>query len=125
MAGAKTEETVKLTRDEMRAKIFGAAPKSEPVEDFFGTDIELRQPTLQVALSQRGASEEDRLYFMLTDYAFVPGTQQKLFDIEDVEQIKQLPFGPEFTRLMDAVNKLLGVKPEEMEKAIGEAEKSA
>ena len=49
-----------LSRDEMRAKIFGAKPKSEEVKDFFGTTLELRQPTLAVALSQRNNEEDDK-----------------------------------------------------------------
>lgn len=113
------------TRDDLRAKIFGAKPKSAVVEDFFGTKIEIRQPTLNVALQQRGANEQDRVYFMLTDYAYVPGTNEKLFDVEDVDQIKELPFGPEFTGLINEINKLLGINPEDVEKAIKGAEKSA
>jgi len=114
-----------LTRDEIRAKIFSAKPKSEYVEDFFGVTIELRQPTLRVALEQRNTTEEDRLYFMLTDYAFVPGTDEKLFDREDIDLMRGMPFGAEFNRLMESINALLGIKPEEVEKSIESAEKSA
>lgn len=113
------------TRDSIRAKIFSAKPKSEQVEDFFGTTIELRQPTLEVALSQRDAAEQDRVYFMLTDYAFVPGTDEKVFEEADIDNIKQLPFGAEFTGLITQVNKLLGLNPEEVSTAIKDAEKSS
>jgi hypothetical protein len=125
-ANAKTTKAAptQASRDELRAKIFSSAPKSATVEDFFGTTIEIRQPSLEVALAQRHTDEENRVYFMLTDYAYVPGTDQKLFDPEDVENIKQLPFGPEFTRLIDAVNDLLGIKAQEVDEAIKEAEKS-
>ena len=119
------ESTPTLSRDEMRAKIFGAKPKSEMVYDFFGTTLELRQPTLAVALAQRNNEEEDRLYLMLTDYAFVPGTDEKVFESGDIDSLRTLPFGPEFTSLMGQVNKLLGINPEGVEKAIEAAEKSA
>lgn len=126
MTSTNTNAKPKLAsaRDELRAKIFSAQPKSAPVDDFFGTTIELRQPTLQVALSQRQAADEERVYFMLTEYAYVPGTNQKLFDREDIESLKELPFGPEFTRLIDAVNSLLGIKIAEVEASLQEAEKS-
>jgi hypothetical protein len=113
------------TRDAIRAKIFGAKPKSELVENFFGTTIEIRQPTLQVALEQRNTDEKDRLYFMLTDYAYVPETNEKVFEKEDIDNIRNLPFGPEFNALMDKINSLLGIKPEEVEATIADAEKSA
>lgn len=113
-----------LSRDAMRAKIFGAKPKSEVVEDFFGCTVELRQPTLEVALSKREQSETDRIYTMLTDYAFVPGTDDLLFSMEDVDALRGLPFGAEFQRVVDAVNKLLGINPKEVEAAIQGAEKS-
>ena len=62
---------------------------------------------------------------MLTDYAYVPGTNEKVFEVEDIDSLKNLPFGAEFTRLMDKVNALLGIKAEEVEKTIKDAEKSA
>lgn len=119
----KTEVKV-LTRDDIRSKIFSAKPKSELVENFFGTTIELRQPTLEIALQQRDTAEADRIYFMLTDYSFVPGTDEKVFDKEDVDAIRQLPFGGEFTGLMNKVNSLLGLKTEEVEAAIKDAKKT-
>jgi hypothetical protein len=120
----KTKNEV-LTRDQMRSKIFGAKPKSETVEDFFGCTLELRQPTLQEALKQRDSSEEDKLFFMLTEYAYVPDSGEKVFEPEDIAQIKKLPFGPEFNELMNKINTLLGVNPEEMEEAVASAEKSS
>jgi hypothetical protein len=124
MSTTDKTKTTQPTRDELRAKIFDSKPKSEVIENFFGVAIEIKQPSLEVALSQRHAGEEDRLYFMLTDYAYVPGTNEKLFDPEDVDGIKGLPFGPEFTRLIEAVNTLLGIKAQEVDDAIKVAEKS-
>ena len=114
-----------LTRDEIRSKIFGAKPKTETVEDFFGVTIELRQPSLEVALNQKDASEEDRVYLMLSDYTYVPGTNEKVFEREDVDNMRGLPFGGEFQRLMDKVNKLLGIDPKAVEDGVRGAEKSA
>ncbi len=114
----------KLTRDEMRARVFSAKPASEIVSDFFGMEIELRQPTLEVALEKRNVDEAERVYVMLTDYCFVPGSDEKLFDTEDVDELRGLPFGGDFQRVMNAVNKLLGLDPAEVEANIKAAEKS-
>jgi hypothetical protein len=75
MSTTDKTKTTQPTRDELRAKIFDSKPKSEVIENFFGVAIEIKQPSLEVALSQRHAGEEDRLYFMLTDYAYVPGNE--------------------------------------------------
>lgn len=123
-ATTTTTEKKVPTRDEIRAAIFGAKPKSEIVEDFFGVTIEMRQPSLQVALNQKEASEEDRMYLMLTDYTYVPNTNEKVFEREDIDNMRTLPFGGEFQRLMEKVNKLLGLDPKEVEGGVRSAEKS-
>ena len=120
-----TEEAVPQTRDEIRAKIFGAKPKSEMVEDFFGCTLELRQPSLEEALKQRDSKEEEKLYFMLGEYAYVPGTDEKVFEPTDIDSLKRLPFGPEFQRLLDKINSLLGIDPAELEAGVEDAEKSS
>lgn len=123
-----TEESTAVTimnRDELRKRIFGARAKTMLVENFLGgTTIEIRQPSLNVALNMRQGSEKDRVLEMLTNFAFVPGSNEQLFDREDIDAMRELPFGDEFQRLMEAVNSLLGVKPEEVEQAIKDAEKS-
>jgi hypothetical protein len=121
----EAETSTPQTRDELRARIFGSKPKSVVVDDFYGATVEIRQPTLKIALQQRHAPEEERVFFMLTDYAFVPGTDEKLFEPGDVDSLRELPFGGDFTRLMEAINTLLGIKPQEVDAAIKEAEKSA
>lgn len=114
------------SRDDLRAAIFNAKPKSEIVEDFLGgTTIELRQPPLRIALEQRNVSEEDRMFYMLQNYTFVPGTDELLFERGDVATMKEMPFGAEFQALMSALNRLLGIDPQEVEDQIKEAEKSA
>lgn len=120
-----TAQMVPPSRDEIRAKIFGSKPKSVLLDDFFGVCIELRQPSLGVALSKRDESEENRVYTMLADYAFVPGTNEQVFEAADIEQIKELPFGAEFQQLITQINKLLGIDPKELEAGVKDAEKSS
>lgn len=112
------------TRDEIRAKIFSAKPKFELVEDFYGTDIELRQPDLETALQARNAEENEHVFTMLLDYAYVPGTNEKVFEEADVEAIRALPFGPEMANLLGKVNKLLGIDGEAIAEMLKDATKS-
>jgi hypothetical protein len=120
-----TEPTAQgvLSRDALRAKIFGAKPESRTIE-FFGGQVELRQPTLGAAMEMRRLGEEDATVQMLVNYAFVPGTQEHVFEEADAEGIQQIPFGPDMQRLTTAINDLIGVTVEGLEKQVGGAMKS-
>ena len=111
-------------RDSIRAKIFAAKPKSELLEDFYGTTIEIRQPSLEVALEARNTEQTEYLYSVLVDYAFVPGTNERVFELADVEAIRALPFGDEMTRLLSTVNRLLGIDSAAVEEMLKDATKS-
>lgn len=123
-----TESSVTLkgkpTRDEIRAGIFNAKPKSEVVTDFFGFDVEIRQPELGVILATRQEDESNQVARMLTDYTYVPETNDKVFEREDVEAIQRIPFGPEMKRYIDKMNELLGVDPKDTVAGIDQAKKS-
>lgn len=114
-----------LTRDEIRSKIFSAKPKSSVLEDFFGVAIELRQPALHQALQARNTDHTEQVYMMLLDYTYVPGTDEKVFSSEDVDALRELPFGNEMTQLVQKVTELLGTDPAAVEAEIKAAEKSA
>ena len=120
-----TVAIAQLSRDEMRAKIFAAKPKTELVEDFYGTSIELRQPSIAVALETRNQGEDEAIFTMLLNYAYVPGTEEKIFEREDVEMLRGLPFGPSMTDLMAKVNRLLGIDGAAIEEMLKDATKSA
>lgn len=107
------QEEVQLvppTRDELRAKIFSShSVKKIPVE-FFGTTIELRQPVLeQIIKAQQTEDRQSAIIQTLVDYAYVPGTEVKVFEPEDVDSIKQLPFGADLLRVSNALEELTEV----------------
>jgi hypothetical protein len=112
------------SRDEIRAKIFGAKPECKEIV-FFGTTIELRQPALGVIMEQRENDIREAGVMMLLSNAFVPGTNDRVFEPADEEAIRMLPMGPDLKRLFDTVNVLLGVGAEGLDKLIQDAEKSA
>jgi hypothetical protein len=100
-----------LSRDDIRASIFAAKPKSKVIE-FFGTQVEIRQPPLREVLAARdeGADINDAAYDTFIKYVFVPGTDQKVFDDTDIPGIKNLPFGTDMQALQSAINELTDIQ---------------
>jgi hypothetical protein len=124
MSGTTKETPKKLSRDEARAKILGAKIEIRPIT-FFGVDIELRQPTLGTILDMREAGLAMNGMKMLTDYAYLAGSDEKLFESTDEEGLRNLPFGPDVQNLMNEVATLLGVKQEGLEALVKDALKRA
>ena len=97
-------------RVQLRQKILDAAkPKSIPV-NLFGQEIELRQPTLKAILeAQEIAENSSRTAHMIIEYAFVPGTNDRVFDETDTQLILDWPFGDDLIRVQKAITDLTGV----------------
>lgn len=100
------------TRDEIRGAIFASENmKPETVEiDFLGTKIEIRQPNLGAILSiSTGEDRRDAMVNMLITYAFVPGTDEQVFEEADKANLLLIPFGKDFQRLQKAITALTDV----------------
>lgn len=102
-------------RDQLRGAIFNSEnskPKSKVIE-FFGQQIEVRQPPVGALMDMReGAKDRDskeQLIAMLMNWVFVPGTDEKLFEPADQDQLLAMPFGTDFTRVSNAVTELTDV----------------
>src|SRR5690348_4649470 len=129
-----TKTKTPATKDQIRQAIFNAKPDSRIIE-FFGNDIEIRQPTMGVVMEMRKQEEVEQTTGMLINYAFVPvydekgnvipgAGQEHVFEATDEESIRGIPFGPDMKRLTDAINDLLGTTPEGLEKLVKDAGKS-
>ncbi len=105
------EAAPSLTRNELRDALLGSVPKPESkVIEMFGVDIELRQPSLGAIMKARETGDQaTRAVEMIIEYAFVPGTDDHVFDAADSDVIKNWPFGKDLARLNDAVAELTGV----------------
>lgn len=80
------------------------------IVNFFGQDIEIRQPT--VGQMEKAVSAEDKsssITDMLIAYAFVPGTEDKVFETADVDTLKTLPYNEDVQEVMKAITRLTGV----------------
>lgn len=100
-----------LTRDELRKALLGTAPKPESkVIKMFGVDLELRQPSLGAIMKSRDETDQvTRAIDMIIEYAYVPGTDDHVFEFTDRDVIKNWPFGKDLTRLNAAIAELTGV----------------
>ena len=98
------------TRDEIRSAVFATKKLASEIVDFFGTQIELRQPKLSDIISiQNTEDRQSAIVDTLIRYAYVPGTNQKLFDEADTASFLEMPFGQDLINVSNALEKLTKV----------------
>lgn len=114
-------ETLKAqsTRDALRAKVFSSENtrfKREKL-NFKGSELELQQPNLeQVAELWAQPNGTTRAIFALVKLGFIPGTDERLFEDEDFDNLIAMPYGPEMTRLHEILGNFLTGDIKEAEK---------
>lgn len=111
-------KTTPITRDEARAKIFAAENtkgKTKTVK-FFGTEIELHQPTVAQVLAMEKDAENRSFVNNLVEHAYIPGTTTKVFEIADIDTLKELPFNGDVGAVCDALKELTAMDLEASEK---------
>jgi hypothetical protein len=98
------------TRDELRKTIFkNSKPLSKRVV-FFGAEIEMRQPPMKTVLElQQLEDKAAAAAQMIVGYAFVPGTDERVFDEADIDVITQMPFGGDLARINKAISELTDI----------------
>ncbi len=100
-----------LTRDQLRAQLLGANQRSaSKLITIYGVEIELRQPTLKAIMEARDEDNNAaRAAGMIIEYAFVPGTDEHIFEDTDRDIILNWPYGEDLTALNIAIADLTGV----------------
>ena len=108
---AEVSTEAALTRDQLRKALLGTAPKPKStIIELFGVEVELRQPNLGAILKTRDTGDDaSRAIDMIIEYAYVPGTDDHVFEDTDVDTIKKWPFGDDLARLNSAIAELTGV----------------
>lgn len=97
-------------RDAIRSQIFASKGVKSKEIDFFGTRIEIRQPRLKDIISaQETKDRHNAVVGALISYAYVPGTDTKLFDDTDAEAFLNMPFGADLLRVSEALGELSNV----------------
>jgi hypothetical protein len=95
-------------RDRIRAELLKSRPVKSKVIEFFGQQIEIKQLTLGAVINARTELEDQQgaLISILLKYAYVPGTEELLFEDTDADSLKALPFGGDFVSLTNAITEL-------------------
>lgn len=100
----------KPTLASVRAQIFKSRKAKTRRVEFFGTEIELRQPKLKDIIDARATEDRQAAVIeTLVKYAFVPDTDEHVFTEEDFTQLCELPFGGDFVRVSQALEELTDV----------------
>lgn len=110
-----------LTRDNVRARIFAADNTRGEAEiiNFFGTKIELRQPSvgdMQKFSEQAGQGDTTQFTQILVSYSYVPGTNEKVFESGDVASLNLLPFNAEMQHVVTVIERFTNLSVQEAEK---------
>lgn len=105
-----TTTTANSIRDSIRAKVFAHKPLKKVIITIFGAEIELRQPTLGSIMEARDAENANAgVIDTLVQYAYVPGTDEKVFEESDADAFKELPADTWIQTVADALQKLSDV----------------
>jgi hypothetical protein len=111
---------ISVTRQGLRDSLLGHAPKPMRKEvSLFGQTIELQQPTLRAILDAQNITDnKERSIDMIIQYAYVPGTNDHIFEAGDKEMILQWPFTRELLDIQLAIAELTGVDVGEAEEVL-------
>lgn len=113
-------DAAKLNRDQLRAALIGKkhAPKRELVT-LFGVEVELQQPTLRSILQARDTDDEMvRTADVFIRYAYVPGTDERVFEEGDRDAILNWPYTEELLKVQQVIGDLTGIDLGNAEEAI-------
>ena len=114
------EKVISYTRQQMRDRLLGSAPKPvRKLVTLFNTPIELQQPTLRAILDAQGVTDvKERAVSMIIEYAYVPGTNELVFEEADAEMILGWPFSDDLVTVQLTIAELTGIDIAAVEKEL-------
>lgn len=113
-----------MSRQEIREAILGSKPKSTVVT-LFGQEVELRQPTMgQMFAAQEKGTIAQKAARMIVQYAYVPGTDERIFEDGDEDALLSQPWGEDLINAQNAISKLNGIDNKALQAAVGNLEET-
>jgi hypothetical protein len=114
MAKHETEEAaqVKPSREAMRAKLFSEESKQvKKVPIIYnGVELEWRQPTVQQAQDAQELEGRNFMVMLLIGYSYVPGTDERVFDESDYDDLVNMPLNSSFQAAVRQISETLDLK---------------
>ena len=104
-----------LNRNDYRGAILAGVKGPTKVLPFNGMDIEFRHLTID-QLDKVNGKEGNRLVRMIIATAFIPGTDELIFEDGDLETLQNLKWSPEITKLQEFFNTMYAGDVDDAEK---------
>ena len=103
-------ETPAVSRGDLRTKIFKSVPPKKKLIEFRGVMIEIRQPKLADILEAQAEPDRTKgVIDTLIRYAYVPGTEEKVFEEADADSFREMAFDKNFIEVNQALEELTDV----------------
>lgn len=100
------------SKDAIRASILATVEPKKEIVSFRGVEIELRQPNLEDFMNRDEAKPNTFVAFLISN-AYIPNTDDKVFDDADYDVLVKMPMTKDVVGLVEKVNTLMDIKVEE------------
>lgn len=101
-----------MSKDTIRTAIFAAQQFKSKVIDIFGQSVEIKQPSIGELLGLTSGDDKEKQKLavaqILINYAYVPDTNEHVFDKADYDSIVNLPSGAWVGNVITAWTELVG-----------------
>jgi len=119
------KENTGVSRDAIRTRILSGKNKHRKTKiiDFMGEEVEVRQPTVkqvQELAKEARKEDSDAVLLSIIEYCYVPGTDVKVFEDADKDELLGLPVGDWLNNLNKAIEEMTGVDVRMAEKNLNE-----
>jgi len=107
-------EKKKLTRDQLRSGLLGNNIKAKSkVITVFGFEMELKQPTFGDIMDARQIEDTKvQAAHLIINYAYIPGTNERIFEEGDMDAILGWPFSADLMLLQQTIGDLSSLNVE-------------
>lgn len=106
-------------RDQLRAKVFSSENTvfKRKALTYKGAELEIKQPSLEEVTGMFDQPDStSRAIYLLIHLAYIPGTDERVFEDTDFDTLKAMPYGPEMTDIQDMISEFFRGNAKEAEK---------
>lgn len=98
----------------LRQKIFDGMKRKRIAVTYNGVEMEIQQPTIaQVMDLHDTTNPKQRIAKSMIEYCYYAGTDEKVFEDTDLDQLMDMPFSEEVTKMQEVLTQLMTGKGQE------------